>query len=437
MKKAFKNIFVKMGVIFGLILILIIPSEMVQSLISERMYRHEEAVAEVSSKHAEQQSVIGPILHIPYKIAEPEPDKKGNPIYKQKGIFHVLPEHLTIEGEIMPEERRRGIFTVAVFGSEMKIDGTFENVDFAAAGLREEDLELDKATLSIGITDLKGLTKQVRVNVNGKEVVCNPGLTNRDVFSSGVHFAYPIDSINGKLNFNFDLNLNGSEYLGFAPIGKETTVRLKSKWENPSFDGAFLPISRDVSEDGFEAEWKVLNLNRNYPQSWRGNKYSINNSGFGVALMLGMDVYQKSTRVAKYSMLFVVLTFLVFFFVEVINKILIHPIQYILVGVALVLFYVLMLSFGEQIVFDWAYLLAAAMTVSLIMLYSKTILKSWGMAMMTGAILAIMYGFIFIIIQLQDYALLFGSLGVFAILAVTMYFSRKIDWFAIEEDKEE
>ena len=426
-----------MGVILGLILILIIPSEMVQSLIEERMDRHEEAVAEVSSKHAEQQSIIGPILHIPYKIAEPEPDKKGNPIYKSKGVFHILPEELLVSGEIMPEERRRGIFTVAVFGSEMKFEGTFENIDFASSGLRLEDLDLQDATVSIGITDLKGLTEQVRVNVNGKEIVCKPGLTNRDVLNSGVHFNYPIDSLGGTFKFNFDLNLNGSEYLGFAPIGKETTVKLKSKWENPSFDGSFLPVSREVSKDGFTAEWKVLNLNRNYPQSWRGKKYSIKNSGFGVELMLGMDVYQKSTRVAKYSMLFIVLTFLVFFFVEVINKILIHPIQYILVGVALVLFYVLMLSFGEQIVFDWAYLLAATMTVSLIMLYSKTILKSWGMALMTGAILSIMYGFIFIIIQLQDYALLFGSLGVFAILAVTMYFSRKIDWFAIEEEKED
>jgi inner membrane protein len=176
----------------------------------------------------------------------------------------------------------------------------------------------------------------------------------------------------------------------------------------------------------------VLNLNRNYPQEWTGQRY-VGSSSFGVDMKMPVDVYQKSMRVAKYAMLFIVLTFLVFFFVEILNKILIHPIQYILVGIALILFYVLMLAFSEQIYFDYAYLLAASMTIGLIYFYARAILRSRNLGMLTAAILAILYVFIFVLIQMQDYALLFGSIGVFLILGVTMYFSRKVDWFELKK----
>jgi inner membrane protein len=188
-----------------------------------------------------------------------------------------------------------------------------------------------------------------------------------------------------------------------------------------------------VSKNGFQASWKVLHLNRNYPQYWVGERASLEYSAFGVDLKLPVDVYQKSMRVAKYAMLFIVLTYLVFFFVEILNKVLIHPIQYILVGLALVLFYVLMLAFSEHIYFDWAYLLAALMTISLIYFYARSILQSNKLGGMTAAILTILYSFIFVIIQMQDWALLVGSIGVFLILAVTMYFSRKIDWFDLKK----
>ena len=259
--------------------------------------------------------------------------------------------------------------------------------------------------------------------------MCNPGLISNDIVSSGLHINYPLDSIPENMSFDFDISLNGSEQLMFAPIGKITNVNLNSPWKEPSFDGVFLPKKRTIGENGFTANWKVLHLNRNYPQSWVGTKHHVNNSSFGVNLRLPVDVYQKSMRVAKYAILFIVLTYLVFFFVEILNHILIHPIQYILVGIALVLFYILMLAFSEQMNFDLAYILAALMTIGLVFLYCRSILKSWALSLMTASILLILYGFIFIIIQMQDFALLFGSLGVFLILAVTMYFSRKVDWF--------
>ncbi len=434
-----------MGMILILVLLLLIPAFMVQNLIHERMNRQQEAVEEVSSKHAREQTITGPILTIPYIVTSESKKSDGTvQINKIRKYYHILPENLSIKGEVIPEKRKRGLFEVIVYHSDLKILGDFDNYDFESANLNEQNLELDKAFLTIGITDLKGVNEQVKINMSTKTsegkndslVMCSPGVLSSDVISSGLHIRYPLTEMPSKIKFNFDLSLNGSEELNFTPIGKITEVDLNSPWTEPSFNGTFLPTNRKINENGFTADWKILHLNRNYPQSWVGAEHDVRNSQFGVNLRLPVDVYQKSMRVAKYAILFIVLTYLVFFFVEILNRILIHPIQYILVGIALVLFYVLMLAFSEQVHFNLAYIIAALMTISLVFLYCRSIFKSWGLAAMTASILLILYTFIFIIIQMQDYALLFGSVGVFLILAVTMYFSRKIDWFSIEKTEE-
>lgn len=425
-----------MGMIVILILLLLIPAYMVQNLIHERAMRQNEAIVEVSSKHAGDQSVTGPVLTIPYVTRRKVENTDGT--YSEvtnKHYYHVLPEELNIEGSVTPEKRKRGIFEVVVYGSDLHLKGHFDNYHFDDFGLDETNLQLDKAFVTIGISDLKGVMDQVKIKIDDSIVMCNPGLLSSDVVSSGLHIRYPLEGIPDRMDFDFDLALNGSENLMFTPIGKVTNVNLKSVWTEPSFNGNFLPDTREVNNKGFSAAWKILHLNRNYPQSWEDGKHNVGNSRFGVDLRLPVDVYQKSMRVAKYAILFIVLTYLVFFFVEILNNVLIHPIQYILVGIALILFYVLMLAFSEQMYFDSAYILAAIMTISLVFLYCRSILKSWGLAAMTASILTILYGFIFIIIQMQDYALLFGSLGVFLILAVTMYFSRKVDWFSIKSEK--
>lgn len=438
MKALFENVFFKMGMILILVLILLIPAVMVQDLIHERMLRQEEAIDEVSSKHASDQQLTGPILTIPYSVNKQVKNADGTyKEIKETRYYNILPEKLDVNGTIIPEKRKRGIFEVVVYGSKLNVNGIFNNYAFENEGINEDNIMLDKAFLSIGISDLKGITEQVEIKINDSTIMFNPGLLSNQILSSGLHIRFPLKEMPKEMKFSFDLSLNGSERLLFTPIGKVTSVKLNSPWTEPSFDGAFLPAHRKVSENGFECDWKVLHLNRNYPQTWSDDNYTLSGSQFGVNLKLPVDVYQKSMRVAKYALLFIVLTYLVFFFVEILNKILIHPIQYILVGIALVLFYVLMLAFSEQLYFDLAYVLAAIMTIGLVFLYCRSILKSWGLAAMTGAILTILYGFIFVIIQIQDYALLFGSLGVFLILAVTMYFSRKVDWFSVGTNKNE
>ncbi|MGB5782368.1 MAG: cell envelope integrity protein CreD, partial [Eudoraea sp.] len=202
-------------------------------------------------------------------------------------------------------------------------------------------------------------------------------------------------------------------------------------WSNPSFDGEFLPDTHTVDNDGFAASWNILHLNRNYPQSWSGADYYIHDSAFGVNLLLPVDRYQKSMRVIKYAILFLAFTFLVFFFVEVLNQVFIHPVQYILVGTAIVVFYTLLIALSEHITFNLSYLFSAILTLILVTGYVYAILSSKKLAFLILGMLGVLYSFIFTIIQLQDYALLIGSIGVFIILALVMYGSRKIDWYEL------
>ena len=230
--------------------------------------------------------------------------------------------------------------------------------------------------------------------------------------------------------------MNGSDGLFFIPVGKETKVELSSPWSNPSFTGSFLPNERQIDSDGFTAEWKILHLNRNFPQQWKGAHYKIDHSFFGVKLRLAVDDYQKIMRTAKYAIMFITLTFLTFFMIELLGKKVIHPIQYILIGFALLIFYTLLLSISEYLTFKFAYLLAGAAIILLISLYTKTVLNSTLQTITIAGVLVLLYGYLYVILQLQDFALLMGSIGLFIVLAVVMYLTRKVDWFTIMSNRQ-
>ncbi|GAA4443483.1 hypothetical protein GCM10023188_44310 [Pontibacter saemangeumensis] len=278
--------------------------------------------------------------------------------------------------------------------------------------------------------DLREIEEQVDLTWNREKISFNPGVSSNDVVKSGINGLVRLDP-NGSTSYSFSLRLDlkGSQLLYFTPVGKVTNIRLASEWPNPSFNGAFLPDEREVTEKGFEAEWNVLHLNRNFPQIWTSDRHSISDSSFGIDLLLPVDNYQKSYRSIRYAILFIGFTFLAFFFVEVLNKIFIHPIQYILVGMALVIFYTLLLSISEHLKFNLAFIVLAVSTLLLIAGYIRAIRRSPKLTMLISGILTVLYTFIFVIIQLQDYALLIGSVGIFIILGLVMYFSRKIDWY--------
>jgi len=435
MKTLKTNIFLKIGVVILLILILLIPTAMVKGLIDEREQTQINAIEEISAKWATEQTITGPFISIPYdRYIETITKKDSIKKYiKMREFIHILPKNLRIDGEVIPEKRYRGIYEVVVYESTLSIKGDFSSFDLQSLEIERKDIHLDKAYISIGVSDLKGIENQVALIWNSQAISFDSGVPNNDIISSGIstqlNLSNDIDNLN---SFSVEINLKGSQQLYFLPVGKTTEVQLKSNWRTPSFNGEYLPDFRNINTHGFEAKWTILHPNRNYPQWWTNTQYYIHNSSFGTDLILPVDNYKKSDRVAKYALLFIGLTFLVFFFVEVLGKVFIHPIQYLLVGLALVIFYTLLLSFSEHMIFNLAYMLATFLTLVLVSFYAYAILKSKKLAVLIFGILLIMYAFIFTIIQLEDYALLLGSLGVFAILALVMYYSRAIDWYNIK-----
>ncbi len=437
MKSLKTNIFFKIGMIFLLILILLVPTALVTGLIDEREYRQIEAINEVSDKWSGRQTLTGPFISIPYDSYVTHNVIQGDSVVakteKELRHIHLLPDNLNITGSIHPEKRYRGIFEVVVYESMLNISGDFAGFDFNDVNIEKDNIHFDKAAINLGISDLKGIEDQITMNWNGKTRSFDSGVTNTNLVSSGINLQLDLSQDISKRNsFNADIRLKGSHKLYFTPVGKTTDVHLASTWPTPSFSGKFLPDDREIKPDGFKAHWNVLHLNRNYPQYWTGYDYDTRDSVFGTDLLLPVDSYKKSDRVAKYAILFIVLTFLVFFFVEILGNVFIHPIQYLLVGLALIVFYSLLLSISEHLMFNLAYGIATVLTITLVSLYATAILKSKRLAWMIFGILLIMYAFIFTIIQLENYALLLGSIGIFAVLSVVMYYSKNIDWYNIQ-----
>ena len=463
----------RIAMVAVLALLLLIPVAMIQDLVRERESTKISAVSEIAQKWGEQQTIVGPIITVPYRKSVLDENGKRTVITE---YAHFLPETLSVNGTLNPEIRSRGIFDAVVYSSEINLSGEFEQPNLQALGIVDGDVDWNNAFVSIGISDVRGINENVSLVWNKNPIQFEPGIKTSDVIrnsglnnystkpyygntgrdmsmplptefkpittgnTSGLSALIPLNTERWKTTpntFSFNLHLNGSSDLQFVPVGKTTEVTLTSTWDSPSFSGAFLPDTREISDNGFNASWKIFDLNRGYPQSWTGSSYDVYTSASGVKLLAGIDGYTKTTRSAKYALLIIALTFLVFFFAEILNKKMIHPIQYILVGLALVLFYALLISISEIAGFGLAYLIASVATIALITVYSKSIHLSQNIALLQGGVLAFLYVFIYIILQLEDYALLMGSIFLFLILSAVMYFSRKIDWYAIGNNVKE
>jgi len=428
------SIIVKLFATGFLILILLIPTYMIRSLIHERENRRYNTIEEISSKWGREQTIAGPIVTVPYGIYSKD---KGEKVLKSVKYAHFLPDELNIDGNISPDIRYRGIYETVVYKSDLKFTGKFPSPNFKDFNIPDDNIIWEDAFISLGIPDMRGIEKNIEINMNNNVYSFTPGIETKDIIDSGLSVQVPIkngDNPEKSYEFSFDINLKGSKELNFIPLGKETNVKLISNWDNPSFDGTFLPDEREITNNGFNAKWNVLYLNRDYPQKWIGKSYNIFNSAFGVKLLMPVDEYQKTMRSVKYAVMFISLTFMIFFFVEVINKKRIHPIQYILVGLALVIFFTLLLSLSEHTNFNLAYIIASIATILLITAYSKTIFNNNLLTILMGSVLLILYGFMYTILQLQDYSLLLGSIGLFIVLAVAMYLSRKIDWYSLSSN---
>lgn len=428
MKRVGNSVITRLAVIGCLIMILLIPVEMIKGIIHEREIRRQDVVTEVSSKWGREQTIAGPILSVPYTVYTT--DDKGNK-KSTTSHAHILPDQLTITGVVKPEIRYRGIYEVVLYNAELQVNADFRKNAFTDLGIDAKDIHWDGATVSIGLPDLRGVKENNLVTWNNESFPINPGIGAVPVMESGVSTRVPLSPQQDKYSFKMHLNLNGSGQINFVPLGKVTTVQLTSPWKNPSFTGLFLPDERVINEQGFAATWKILHLNRNYPQQWTGKNEKVLDSAFGTKFFCPVDEYQKSMRSAKYAILFILLTLVAFFLTEVTNNTRVHPVQYLLIGFAICLFYLLLLSVSEHTSFATAYLISATASTLLVTSYSKSILKSTPVAVTIGSLMTCLYGFLYVTMQLEDYALLIGSIGMFAVLGGVMYLTRKIDWYTL------
>jgi inner membrane protein len=416
----FQSSTAKMIMVGILTLVLLIPLTLVQDLITERSQRQKEVISETTSKWGSSVYFYGPILKVPYK----------DPTTGINNYAYFFPDDLNSKSEVtMVKPLERSIYKSNVFTTTMQFDGTYSHLDFSSKGIPAENIFWNRAKIMIRTTNLKSLKDEVKMKIGNQnlafESVANSANDSIESLETN-YFDYQL--MENKAAFKFDISFNGSNQIKMVPIGKTTSALMTSNWNSPNFNGNFSPTSREINDKGFTANWKILHFNRPFAQHYFNVLPELSKYAFAVNFITPVDEYQQNERASKYGFLVIGLTFLIFFLIQSISKINIHIFQYSMIGIALIMFYSLLISITEHSSFSFAYAIAASSVIVLISLYAISILKDKKFPLFIGVSLTVLYTFIFVIIQLEDYALLVGSIGLFLILAAVMYFSRKIEW---------
>lgn len=417
----------KLLVTLFITLLLMIPMEAIRGLMSEREYRRDEAVEQTISQWGGWQHLTGPVLTIPVE------EQGEEEIIRH--YLYILPDSLEIDGVIDSQIREKGIFEVELYSGQFQMRGTFTRPENPLWNLQESKILWDEARLILGLGDVKGLSQSVDLQWNSSTPRFEGGTSGTGLFYSGISAPVDIATVD-RADFEMEVQLKGGGSIHFLPMAGETTVSLQSDWSSPGFTGSFLPTSRQLEEGGFSSRWEVQALARNYPQHWLDNAVTWNqiwDSRFGVDFLTPIDGYFKSHRAIKYSLLFVLLPFVTLFLFEIFAAGRMHPLQYIMIGLAVCMFFLMLLTLSEHMAFSAAYFMAAAGSALLIAFYTGAILKN----PIKGGIMAILEGVLYLYLYMalasEDYALLIGSIGLFAILAAVMIFTRKIDWYGLSK----
>jgi inner membrane protein len=397
----------KSAIIAIIALFLLIPLEMIKSVISEREKTAQEVENNISDQFGNNQILVGPILNIP--VEKLTTDKDGQ-VTSERSWLHIMPEILDLKATLEPEIRYRGIYKTAVYNSDSQVSGHF------SIPINDEDvdgnIEWDKACVTFGISDNRGIRGDVDVLWNHKPMVTQSGMITKNIAKTGFSVRTPLSKENRNeiIPFEIKLTLSGSKSFSVLPIGQTSNIQIASTWNDPSFSGSLLPQERSVTEKGFTANWKLTRLNRNFPQYWQGQQFDVWEHQLGVDLFLPVNHYQKSYRSAKYGLLFIALSMLVFLFMELTKNKKVHLFQYLLVGLALVLFFSVLTALSEHLGFNIAFLIASIVNVAMIGYFAYGLLKDKTLTTWVVALLLIMYSFLFVLLQLNDYAFLAGNI---------------------------
>ena len=423
----------------ALALVLLIPLRMVESVVWDRHNTYQSVVQDIAGSWSGDQRVAGPVLVIPYtervaikdELITPEGEKKFTQrweIRQRRAV--VLPDSLTIRGDLVPELRRRGIYRVQVYNADLVISGAFRNLESTVAGLSSadqlEEIDWSGSVVGFGLSDPRGIVRVDGFHVGGHTVELRPGTTLGGMLPQGFHA--PIgESASGGFEFSLPIVIRGSGSLRFLPLGETTRATLRSSWSHPSFIGDALPVDRVINDDGFSAEWTIPLLNRSYPQAWRiGATVAIDEIEAGVRLFEPVALYDLVTRSVKYGLLFIALTFLTLGLIEYTTDARFSFVQFLLIGVALALFFLLLIALAEHMGFARAYILASSTMIVIITLYCAAILRNRSIALSVGGVLTAIYGVLYLILKAEDFALLGGTLLLLVGLLVTMYVTRQI-----------
>ncbi|TGL44610.1 cell envelope integrity protein CreD [Leptospira perdikensis] len=441
MSKLQTSVNLRLAILGGMVLLFIIPLVMIGSLIDERSAARSQAVTEVGEKWGTNQTIVGPILMIPYNVRTP---KSGSTKEKDKWDYvtdyaYFLPEELDSVVEMKTELRKRSIYEIPLYTSKMKITGKFSSILSSDFPIDTTYIYWDDVRLIVSVSDLKGLGGEMKLSLFGKDKKFLPG-TRSSFFHSGLNAPVVITETGNSIPFEIQMEIKGSESLSVIPVGKKSKLVMNSDWKDPSFNGNLLPKDRSIHDNGFSAVWESSYFARSYPQVIHSMDTlildTILNSGYGVSLVIPVDHYLKMERSVKYGLLFIVTSFALFFLMEVFGGVLLHPIQYILIGSAMVLFYVLNLSFSEHLGFLPAYILSSLAVTGLIGYYAISVLKNKRKGLVTASYYLVLYSFLYVILASEEQALLLGSMALFMVLATVMHFTRKVDWYQFGLKKE-
>ncbi len=423
----------KLLVVSGLALIMTIPSLFVDNIVEERTSRAKDVIHEVSGRVGGQQTFLGPVLSIPYTLP---------PLYKEAapaiGVYVVFPSEGNAIVKLHTEERRRSLFKVPVFQADLNFMATFDLTNVPSAAPADATLDWSRAGIVIGVSDARGALADGTLTMDGKTVAFTPALTVGDATAQQrlplAYFGVKASDLakpNSTFKVSAALKFSGAQRISVLAFGKTTHVTMEGDWPSPSFDGGFVPVKRTISPQGFSAEWSIPFIARGIPAEGTNNAVStLDGTAMGVSFIEVADPYQSVNRSLKYVLLFLGLLFLSYFVFEVTTGKRVHPAQYVLVGVAQLIFYLLLLSFSERIGFDWGFMIAGTATVLLLSANANWIFESRAQGMRALVVFSMLYSLIYLLLRLEDNALLVGAVASFLAVAAVMYFTRNIDWYS-------
>lgn len=427
---------VKLIVVCFLALFMTIPAFFVHDLVNERTQRASDVVRDISKLVGGPQTFLGPTLAIPYTIP-PQTNRDTT----ERGTYLVFPTQASAAVTTTTEERHRSLFRVPVFQADLKLDAAFDLTGVPANAPPGALLDWTRAEIIVGASDARGALADASLSMNGRSALLTPSAIAPDLSLGqdsddrlrlillGVH---PDSDIapNQKFSVSASLRFSGAQRIAVLAYGKTTTLALHGDWPNPGFDGGFLPVTRDISTNGFKAQWSVPFIARGVrAEGPAGSIRTLDTTALGVSFIELADPYQSVSRSLKYVLLFLGLIFLSYFVFEVTTGKRVHPAQYVLVGIAQIIFYLLLLSLAERIGFDWAFLLAGSATVLLLSTNAGWVFASRAQGLRALVIFSLLYTLIYLLLRLEDNALLIGALASFAAVAAAMYLTRRIDWY--------